>query len=1076
MFKKLRKRNGTGLPFLKIDYKAQNKIWQEWLNKVKTFCTPQFNVNPLFYYRDGDDRPHIELYILSSKFVALLDTGASRSVAGSAFLDFAKQNSIEIFPCSIPSVNTADGTTQKITGVLNIKFETGDLKDEFDFFVVPSLKANLILGVDFLKKYQISFDFKSNKWIPSSNIKNINLEICGISERALLSNDQGEKLDEIIKLFSCLSSAGLGKTNLIEHFIDTGNQKPFKVNPFPLSPAMQKHLNLEIDKMLELNVIKPSKSPWSSPVLLVRKKSGEYRFCFDGRRLNAITKNDAYPLPRLNSILDKLREARFISSVDLKSAFWQVPLEASSQEKTAFSVLGRGLFEFSVMPFGLNNAAQTQQRLMDAIFGPEMEPNVFVYLDDIIVVNNNFEEHIKTLREVYNRLKNAGLTVNVEKCEFCRKSLKYLGYVVDERGLHTDPDKVSAVVNYPVPRTTTEIKRFMGMCSWYRRFVNNFSTIVAPINELLRGKKKGNQIQWSKEAEASFAQIKNALISAPVLSAPDFNNDFIVQSDASNVGIGAVLTQVMSDGEEHVIAYASRTLSKAERNYTVTERECLALVFAVEKFRPYIEGTKFKAITDHYALLWLTKMQDPVGRLARWAMKLSQYDMTLEHRKGNLHVVPDALSRLPVISALDSPGSILDSWYNKLKSDIESKPINYPRFRIENGYIYKFFDNENQKFPLNNPVWKRIIPRDERTSVLKLAHDEPNAAHFGYFKTLQRLREQFYWPHMKNDVLKYVRSCKVCGAQKSPNTQRAGLMGRQKRVDFPFQIISLDLIGPLPRSKKGNTNLLVVTDWFSKFVFVEPLRKATATEIVKFLENRVFLMFGVPQIIMADNGTQFTGTQFRNLIKEYGVQKLWFNAKYHPQVNFTERVNRVIGTAIRSYIKDDLSHVEWDAEIHRIGYAIRSAVHEITGFSPNTLVFGRTVPFSGEFYGRLGGEKEINFETSSRTHYYSKLSEISQIFSKVKERLDKAYRVNSNLYNLRKRDIRFEEGDLVWRVGTALSKSADKFCAKLAPKYVLCTVKRVVSPIIYQLCDDDGKDVGRWHIKDLKPYFGPDMR
>ena len=242
---------------------------------------------------------------------------------------------------------------------------------------------------------------------------------------------------------------------------------------------MLKHLNGELDKMLALGVVQPSSSAWASPVLLVKKPSGEYRFCFDGRKLNSLTRHDAYPLPMVDQILNKLTGAQYLSSIDLKAAFWQIPLEDESREKTAFVVPGRGLYEFTVLPFGLCNAAQAQQRLMDTVLGPELDPYCFVYLDDIIISSSEFGKHLEILAEVYRRLKEANLTINLDKCEFCRSSLKYLGYVVDQEGLRTDPDKVAAILEYPLPQTVTQLRRFIGMSGWYRRFIKNFSDLSA---------------------------------------------------------------------------------------------------------------------------------------------------------------------------------------------------------------------------------------------------------------------------------------------------------------------------------------------------------------------------------------------------------------------------------------------------------------------------------------------------------------------------------------------------------------------------------------------------------------------
>ncbi|EEZ97618.1 Retrovirus-related Pol polyprotein from transposon gypsy-like Protein [Tribolium castaneum] len=621
---------------------------------------------------------------------------------------------------------------------------------------------------------------------------------------------------------------------------------------------------------------------------------------------------------------------------------------------------------------------------MDAIFGPQFEPNIFVYLDDIIITSKTFEEHILLLEEVHKRLEDANLTINLTKCKFFRKSLKYLGFIVEGNGLRADPDKVKDMINYPNPKTTTEIKRFQGMCSWYRRFIPHFSSLCAPLNNLIKNKDKGQKIIWTSEAQEAFLKIKNALVSAPILNSPNFSRPFIVQCDASDIGLGALLLQEI-DGIEKIVAYASKTLSKAEKNYSVTEREALAVIFAVEKFRPFIEGTRFTIPTDHNSLTWLFRLKEPTGRLARWIARLSQFDFDLRHIKGKLNVVPDALSRIPTpdeIAVLDLNFDNLDKWYTNLRNKILKYPDKYVGWKITDGKIYKHLSS---RLALNCNIseWKLVIPRKHRIQIIREYHDEPTASHFGFFKTFRRVSEEFYWPKMRPDILKYVRACKVCGSQKSPNQGPYGLMGQEKKVVFPWQMISVDLMGPFPRSKKGNSYLLAITDWLTKYVVLHPLRQATAAPIVRFIEDEIFLVYGVPQIIICDNGTQFAGKTMKALAKNYQVQKLWFTARYHPQANPVERTNRTIGKAIRSYIKEN--HRDWDINIAKIGYAIRTAVHEVTGHSPVFLNFGRKVPISGQFYGKVSAESADEIQTRGENETETAYSELVRLFATFKK-------------------------------------------------------------------------------------------
>lgn len=1049
---------------------------------------------PIFLKKLHDNRPYISVNLFGKKIFALLDSGATHSIVGSTGIEFIKTLGLKLRNSVAKVITTADGVKHVVSGIVEAPIIINSNCRLVSLLVVPSLKHEFILGSDFIRKFQIKMDFRDNTWEVRDDDDTCISEIGAVDNNftdnhlsilADLDLSQRAQMEDVLVEFKRLSRDGrLGLTNKITYHIDTGDAKPIKQRQYPFSPYILTHLNMELDKMLDLGVVEPSMSEWSSPVLLVRKSNGDFRFCFDGRKLNSITKKDSYPLPYVDSILNMLRDSRFISSVDLRSAFWQIPLDGESKEKTAFAIPGRGLYHFKVVPFGLSNAAQCQQRLMEAVFGPELEPNIFVYLDDIIIVSSTFEEHISLLREVVRRLHEANLTVNIEKCEFFRPSLKYLGFVVDKSGLRTDPDKISAMVNFPRPKNTTEVKRFVGMCGWYRRFIPHFSTLISPINDLIKGKNKGQKISWSDDAEKAFINVKQALISTPILTSPDFSLPFYIQCDASNTGLGCVLTQTQ-DGQEKVIAFASRSLSKSERNYSVTERECLSCVFGCQKFRPYVEGAKFYIVTDHASLKWLHNMRDPSGRLARWSVKLNQFDFEIIHRPGKFNVVPDALSRCAVdpapnedkvsVSAaevdpddcicLDIDLSNLDSFYKKLRSKIIQSPDDYPQWCVKSDYVYKLIPSKN---PLNTNIseWKLLVPKGQRLKILKSCHDVPTAAHLGYFKTYCRVLSSYYWPKMRRDIYRYVKCCNICAAQKAPNYAKFGFMGAEKKCRFPWQVIALDLMGPLPRSGNGFEYLLVVSDWFTKYCLLCPLRKANAPSISRFLENEVFLVYGVPQHIICDNGRQLISKSIKKLVKDYDSH-LWYTAYYHAQANYVERCNRTICTAIRCYI--DNNHKSWDREIPKIGYALRTATHDVTGYSPAFLNFGRLVPASGNYYGKANDDGLL---IEGRDEWAKNLGQLDVIFNDVQAKLHSAYKRNAKYYNLRRRNMEFHVGDKVWKRNIVLSNAARNFAQKLAPRYVLCVVHKKKSKLVYVLKNLDGSSAGEWHIQDLKPYHG----
>lgn len=1073
------------------------KDWNNWKLYVRNFYKNHGifseSLLPLFVNKSNDNRPYISVKLFDIEIIALLDSGANMSVIGEKGLCILKRLGLKIYSSNLAKVATADGTKQAVEGIVDLPVDVNKQIHVISAVVVPALPHAFIFGSDFCRSFEILINFKNSRWEVQSKFSQSPLYVVNnLIEMNEISTDCEDELSLseqaqaklIVDSFQAVSSVNcLGRTDKISMTIDTGDAIPFKKRQYHMSPYMLKVLNQELDEMLKLGVVEPSESSWNSPVLLVKKSSGEFRFCFDGRELNKITKPDSYPLPRVDRIMNYAGGAKFISTIDLRKAFWQIPLDPDSREKTAFSVPGRGLFHFTVVPFGLCNSAQKQQRLVDKLLGPKYEPHVFCYLDDIVIVSKSFEEHCRLLEEVREILKEANLTINLKKCKFFQTALTYLGFVIDRHGIRTDPEKVSAMINYPRPKNSTEVKRFVGLCSWYRRFIQNFSDLMSPINSLLKGRKKKQPIQWTPEAETAFIKIKSALVSAPILCSPDFSRSFTIQSDASGVAIGGILTQEI-EGIERVIAYASRSLSKSEKNFSTMERELLAIIFCIEKFRGYVEGTRFKVLTDHASLQWLNNFQNATGRLARWQVKLQQYSFDLIYKKGSSNIVPDFLSRTPPLDTeissvhsnddhlevlvIDIEPTFSDKWYLGLRDKVQANPDLYPQFKVENNILYKYIPSRYS--PQNDILeWKFVVPKSQRLQVIRSAHDPPHCAHFGFFKTLNRVQQYYYFPKMRGDVLKFVKSCKTCQSQKLPNSTRLGLMGAEKPAKFPFQIIAVDIMGPFPRSPRGFSYLLVVADWFSKYTLLCPMRDATANNVVKFLENQVFLIYGVPQFIICDNGSQFAGKTFKKLAETYQIQKIWFSPRYAAQCNFVERNNKTVGQAIRSYLDE---HKNWDRELSKIQFAINTAVHHSHGFSPAYLVFARHIPESGNFYGNIKTTQGIELCPASREDYVNEFSNLSEVFNVVKEKLHKAYLRNSKSYNLRKREFIFNVGDKVWRRNRVLSDAVTKFSAKLAPKYILCTVKKRVSKLVYLLENQNGTLAGEYHIKDLKPHFG----
>ncbi|KRZ65622.1 Retrovirus-related Pol polyprotein from transposon 17.6, partial [Trichinella papuae] len=594
------------------------------------------------------------------------------------------------------------------------------------------------------------------------------------------------------------SDEDLGHTELASHRIDTRNAAPVKVPPRRLPPAQRPDVQRMVTDMLSRNVIEPANSPWSAPIVIVRKKDGSPRFCVDFRRLNDVTIKDAHPLPRIDDTLEALSGARWFSTLDFSSGYWQIPVDEADRPKTAFST-PFGLYQFRVMPFGLCNAPATFQRLMDVALRGLTWSSCLAYLDDIIVFGRTAQEHTDRLERVLQRIAETGLKLKPQKCHLMRKTVRFLGHVLSENGMSTDEEKIRAVKEWPTPCCPSEVRQFLGLASYYRRFIKNFSMVSAPLNALLR---KGSHWKWTAECQTAFDQLKHMLCTAPVLTFPDFNVPFIVDVDASAEGIGAVLSQ-LSHGNERVVAYASRTLTKAERRYCVTRKELLALVWSIKEFRPYLYGQQFDARTDHSCLRWLRNFKEPEGQVARWLEQLAEYDFNVLHRPGRAHCNADALSRqrcpqcgislvataTPPVATMeevtpsrclsivdiqtwqqaqstDATLSVLRSWLAANRwprhCPTSSDPDLWSLWRDGRG-VFRVDENgllRRRQASSDYVDDQLIVPKELRNDVLTAMHNTTFGGHFASRRTLDRLQRRYFWPRMRKAVDAWCQACR----------------------------------------------------------------------------------------------------------------------------------------------------------------------------------------------------------------------------------------------------------------------------------------------------------------------------
>lgn len=1053
--------------------------------------------------------PHLTVSVLNHEIEGLADTGANVSIISSVPL--INRLGLKIQNCSM-QVRTADRTPYSCLGYVNIPYKYQSVTKIIPTLVVPEIAKDLILGIDFLRAFnfkltadpesapsegvvptlmdnELNFLFAENHFgeddqpvcfhlipgvepialsepieadpsldMPTVEIPPVAFEKpTDVETQHQLTTEQQNLLFEAIQQLPVTREGRLGRTHLIKHPIElipgaTGKRIP----SYRWSPAVESVIDAEMDRLLNLDVIEECEgsADFLNPLLPIKKPTGKWRICLDSRRLNSMTKRDEFPIPNMSTILQRIQRVKYFSVIDLTESYYQVELEDEAKNKTAFRT-NKGLYRFKVMPFGLSNAPATMCRLMSKVLGHDLEPYVYVYLDDIIITSESFEEHVRLIRCVAERLTAAGLTINILKSKFCQTSIKYLGYVLSEDGLATDVAKIQPVLDYPAPRTVKDVRRLLGLAGFYQKFVCNYSEITTPITDLLKkGRKK---FAWTQEADEALKKLKEALVSAPILANPDFSKAFIIETDSSDLAVGSVLTQIQ-DGERKCIAYFSKKLSSTQKKYSATERECLAVLLSIENFRHFVEGSRFIVQTDAMSLTFLQTMsiESKSPRIARWALKLSKYDLVLQYKKGSENISADALSR----SVFKIDWELPDPYVEGLKKMVEQHPDRYRDFKIVSGDVFKYITNSAL---LEDPTfrWKRVVPLAERRKLVETVHNE---AHLGYLKTLGKVRERFYWPRMASEVKRFCFSCQVCKESKVPNQNVQPPCGKQKMCSRPWEMISMDFLGPYPRSRRGNIWILVICDFFSKFVIVQCMKTATAPAVCTVLENLVFNLFGAPSVCITDNAKVFLSDAFRKCLDRYGVSH-WNLAVYHPSPNPSERVNRVIVTAIRCALNRQADHRDWDENVQQIAKAIRTSVHESTGFTPFFINFGRNMVSSGTEYEHLrdhGDGKDPDPVQLSE--------QLRKLYELVRENLHKAYQRYSKPYNLRSNEKhRFQKGDWVYKKNVHLSDAAKKFVGKFGTKFTRARVRDVLGTNTYVLEDESGNRIsGTFHGSFLK--------
>lgn len=853
-----------------------------------------------------------------------------------------------------------------------------------------------------------------------------------INVGAGLSINQKEQCQTLLSKYKGCFSTGLhdlGYTSVAEMEIHLTDTTPVVYRPYRLSQSEREYVQGLVEEMMENGIVRESSSPYASPIVLVQKKSGEKRLCVDYRALNRRTKRDHYPLPRIEDLLDQLSGQTLFTTLDLASGYHQIAIAERSKEKTAF-VTPEGQYEYNRMPFGLANAPAVFQRVIHKILNKTKVPYVIIYMDDILIPSKTFDEGLQRLEEVLRLLQEAGLTLKMEKCNFFQESIVFLGFEIDKFGIRPGVQKTQAVSKFPIPRNQSDVRRFLGLAGFFRRFVKDFALLARPLTNLL---KKDTAWQWSESQQSAFENLKKLLIERPLLAIYNHSAETQLHTDASKFGLGGILMQRTGSDPWRPVSYYSRQTSPDEQKLHSFELETLAVICALNKFRTYLLGIKFTIVSDCNALRSTFTKRDLIPRISRWWIQFLEYDCNIEYRPGEKMAHVDALSRGAIVEdqepvhVLDILNVKVDDWISTVQSaDEEVRRIKeiiedpetakiaaiHKEYQVKNGRVYRIIEDG---------VLRWLVPKGVRWQVLKTNHDD--IGHFGFEKTLQRVKSLFWFPKMRKFVRKYVSACLECAHHKVPSGAKEGMLHPIPKIDVPLHTLHADHLGPFPRSRHGNMYILVIVDSFTKYVYLAAVRSTKSKASIKVFKN-FFSLFGSPSRLITDRGTSFTSKRFKSFINSVGVKHI-LNSVATPRANGqVERYNRTILASLGSMTHGKDSKT-WDSFLPDVQLGINTTVHDVTKRTPNELLFGRN----------LGNPSQGILNNISEEISESERSEsIEKIRSDASDRIKENQRKNKERFDKhRKTPTKYKEGDLVRVVraivvGSGKSKKLESKC------------------------------------------------
>jgi transposase InsO family protein len=803
----------------------------------------------------------------------------------------------------------------------------------------------------------------------------------------------------------------LEQTDLAECKIELNTDEPIRHRPYRTSKSDEDFLDGVIKSLLDAGLIRRSNSRYASPVVIAKAVGRDPRFCIDYRKLNSKTKRFYYPLPIIDQLFTDFIGSQWFTSVDLKSGYWQVRISEDDKSKTAFCCKF-GVFEWNVMPFGLMNAPAVFQEMSDKLIQDIQAPMGRAYIDDLTLGSKDFESMLESIKKLLQACRTHKLKLHPKKCHFFAKKINLLGHVIDSIGVRPQDKIVKRIKSKKRPESVQEVRSFIGLVQYYNKFIENYSERALPLTDIIASK----EFEWTEACEQAYIDLRDVLNGDEVLIQPDWNKEFILETDASTRALGAVLNQVSIDGKtgeeiRRPIAFASKKLSPTQSRYSVPKRECLGVIWAIKRFDYYLSGRRFKIITDHESLRWLKTLEDPKGIFFTWTTYLNTYDYTIEHRPGADNGNADALSRFEVLYSYEDMKNYLIE--RKIDEDL---PTYEKRKLIRESKKHKIDGSQLQV--LDDGVWKITPHPTEREQLIRSYHMR---IHDPYSRVAKNLKLKYKWPGIEEDCQRVVQACTACARGSSRVHQKTKMKGPVLPWN-PFAYLQIDLCGPFAESKCGNKLICVIIDYLTRYAVITAIPNKEAATIAVVLIEKIFKVFGAPMKIQSDRGTEFNNELLDAILDKLEVTRSMSSA-YHPMSQgAVEKFNKTMQDGMSRFIPADKMN-EWDVYLSEIQFAYNTSVHSTIGVSPAQMLFGFQPKFVSDVV--LGWNSFLEIPKDSVLKFYKNtLEQRRTMIEAVQDRvMARRTKLNEDRKDMAL-DARFSEGCLVMRKNPRPSKTS----------------------------------------------------